>query len=71
VIKTCQGQGKLEATGLEANTKEKGGIAEKLGVPNEEAAVETTRALEDRFGDRRLAVRQSIYSKSAKVKLSL
>jgi hypothetical protein len=75
VMKDCQGPGrteirsgqeKLEATGLEANPTEKEVIAGGVEVPNEEAAVETTRALEDRYGDRRLAVRQSVYTTKRK-----
>jgi hypothetical protein len=45
-----------KATSLEANQAEIEAIAEHQEVPNEEAAMETIRALEDRSGDHQPAV---------------
>jgi hypothetical protein len=64
-IETCQKQREAEsktdleemdATDVEANPEEMKSLAEHLEVPKEGAAVETIGALEDRQGDRHLAV---------------
>jgi hypothetical protein len=47
----------VEPTDLEANPDEMKSVAEQQEVLKEDAAVETIRALEDRYGDRHLAVR--------------
>jgi hypothetical protein len=46
-----------KATDLEANPEEIEALVGHQKVINEEAAMETIGALEDRYGDRRLAVR--------------
>jgi hypothetical protein len=46
----------MEATGLETNPEEMKSESELLEVQKEEAAVETLRTLEDRYGNRHLAV---------------
>jgi hypothetical protein len=46
---------KMEATDFEANSDEIESESEHEEVPKEEAAVESTGALEDRYGDRNLA----------------
>jgi hypothetical protein len=43
---------------MEANPEETGTIAERQKVPNEEAAEEMIRALKDRSGEQRLAIRR-------------
>jgi hypothetical protein len=50
------GLGDVKARDLEANSEETNAIVARRKVPNEEAAVEAIGALEDRYGDRRLAV---------------
>jgi hypothetical protein len=47
---------KMDVTDLEANAESITSESEHLEVSKEEAAVETTGALEDRYGDRHLAV---------------
>jgi hypothetical protein len=47
-----------EAADLGANPEEKEAMAKQQEVPNEDAAVETIRALNDWSGDRHLAVRR-------------
>jgi DNA repair exonuclease SbcCD ATPase subunit len=51
--------GKMDTTDLEANREKSEAIAVHQEVPNEGAEVETVGPLEDRYGDRRLAVRRS------------
>jgi hypothetical protein len=47
----------VEATDLEASPKEKEAVAEQQEVASEEPTVETIKALKDRSGDQRLAIR--------------
>jgi hypothetical protein len=47
---------KMDTTDLEANREKSECGSEHLEVPKKEAAVETIGALEDRYGDRHLAV---------------
>jgi hypothetical protein len=47
---------KMETTDLEANPEKIENESEHQEVPNEESAVETIRALEDRYGDWHLAI---------------
>jgi hypothetical protein len=51
-------QEKLKVTDLEANPEEMDVMAERQKVPNKESAVETIKALEDRYGDWCWAVRR-------------
>jgi hypothetical protein len=46
----------VKVTDFEANPEEKESLAEHQEVPNEEASVETIGALDDKYGDRHLAV---------------
>jgi hypothetical protein len=48
--------GRMDATDLEASQEKSDALAEYQDVPKEEIAVETVRALENRYGDRHLAV---------------
>jgi hypothetical protein len=48
---------KMDIKDLMANREKSEIVVEQQEVPKEEAAVKTIRALEDRYGDRHLAVR--------------
>jgi hypothetical protein len=55
---TKTGLVEMEATDLEANPEEKEAMVEQQKVPNEDATVKITRALNNRSGDRRLTIRR-------------
>jgi hypothetical protein len=54
---TCQQAREAYLEGKEPTSEEIDAVAEHHEVPTEEATVETVGALEDRYGDRHLAVR--------------
>jgi hypothetical protein len=58
MMNACQEPGleEMKATDVEVSTEEIGAVAELQEVPNEKAAMETVRALEDRSGDQLPAV---------------
>jgi hypothetical protein len=54
---------KMDTTDLEANPEETEAVVERQEIQNEEAAVGTFRALEDRYGDRHVAVGRTLQQK--------